>query len=173
MNKFTKFFDDAREETLARIDCDTKRYRMGFADINLVDSEGKPVTDAKIHARQLSHEFKFGCNLFLLDEFPDDEHNAKYREMFPKLFNYGIAPFYWSDFELEDGTPRIGREDIKVYRRPAPENIIRYCRENNIKIKGHPLFWHLFVPEWFDGDRDSTMPRINRRIRELAEAYGD
>lgn len=173
MKELCRFFEQQREETLCRIKCDTERHRMGFATIEVVDKDGTPVENTKISAKQLSHEFKFGCNSFMLDQFADVEHNEKYREMFPKLFNYTVVPFYWSDFELDDGNPRISKENIEVYRRPAPEKIIRYCNENNIKMKGHPMFWHNFVPKWFDMDKETAMRRISQRIRELANAYGD
>ena len=39
-------------------------------------------------------------------------------------------------------------------------------------MKEHPFFWHSFVPEWFDMDKDTAMERIDRHIREICEAYG-
>lgn len=171
-NSFCRYFDEQKEETLTRVKCDTERHRMGYATIEITDGDGKSVDGVKVSAKQISHEFKFGCNSFMLDQFPDDEHNRKYREIFPKLFNYAIVPFYWSDFEPEDGKPRINREDINIYRRPAPEKVIAFCKQNNIKMKGHPLFWHSFVPEWFDMNKDTAMERIDRHIKEICEAYG-
>ena len=102
-----------------------------------------------------------------------DRRNLAYRREFASLFNYAVAPFYWSDFEPEDGKPRMGENPVDVYRRPVPEKVIRYCRENGIDLKGHPLFWHYFLPDWLPKDRDQVFRRLDTRLRELSGEYAD
>lgn len=170
---YLTYFEEQRAEMEARVELDTRRNRKAFARLKITDAKGRPVTGMKVRVNQVSHDFKFGCNLFMLDQFPDAERNAAYREEFAKLFNYGVAPFYWADFELTDGAPRMGENPPEVYRRPAPEAIIRYCMENGIELKGHPLFWHKFLPDWLPADRDLVLSRLDRRLRELSSEYGD
>ena len=170
---YLKYFEEQKAQMEARVALDTRRNRKAFAKLHITDKEGRPVTGVKVRVDQKSHDFKFGCNLFMLDQFPDEARNQAYRKEFKELFNYGIAPFYWADFELTDGAPRMGENPPDVYRRPAPEKILRYCGENGIDVKGHPLFWHKFLPDWLPEDRDESFYRLDRRLRELSSEYGD
>jgi GH35 family endo-1,4-beta-xylanase len=166
-------FEEQRVQTERRIEGDIQRYRKAFAKIRVVNSDGKPVENVKVRVNQRTHDFKFGCNIFMLEQFPDEEHNQAYREEFKKLFNYAIVPFYWSDFEPVDGEPRFGENPVDIYRRPAPEKVLKYCADNNIGVKGHPLFWHHFLPDWLVKDQDEAFFRVERRIREIAQVYKD
>ena len=170
---YLKYFEDQQAETKKRVELDTERHRKAFARVKLVDGDGQPVTGARVRISQKTHDFKFGCNCFMLDQFPDEERNLAYRREFASLFNYAVAPFYWADFEPEDGQPRMGENPVDVYRRPAPEKVIRYCRENGIDLKGHPLFWHYFLPDWLPKDRDQVFRRLDTRLRELSGEYAD
>ena len=82
--------------------------------------------------RQTGHEFKFGANLFMLDEFESEEKNRIYREKFPEAFNLATVPFYWNDLEPEEGKPRYAADSPKIYRRPAPDLCVAYCKEKGI-----------------------------------------
>ena len=62
--------------------------------VAFVDGQGNPLKEVSFTAEQISHDFKFGCNLFLLDEFETEEKNKLFRKLFPSMFNYGIVPFY-------------------------------------------------------------------------------
>lgn len=173
LHTYLKYFEEQKAQMEARVALDTRRNRKAFAKLHITDKEGRPVTGVKVRVDQKSHDFKFGCNLFMLDQFPDEARNQAYRKEFKELFNYGIAPFYWADFELTDGAPRMGENPPDVYRRPAPEKILGYCGENGIDVKGHPLFWHKFLPDWLPADRDESFYRLDRRLRELSSEYGD
>ena len=67
---------------------------MGAFLLELLDVDGNPINNAKVHINQISHAFNFGCSLFLLDELENDERNKKYREYFKKCFNYSVVPLY-------------------------------------------------------------------------------
>lgn len=171
--QYVKYFNEQRTETDERVNSEIERNRKAFFHVHVVDGKGKPVTGATVKIKQVGHDFKFGCNNFLLDQLRTDEANVAYRAKYASLFNYSIVPFYWSDFELEDGKPRFGENPVSVYRRPAPEKVIKYCTENGIQMKGHPLFWHHFLPAWLPKDRDEAFVRIDKRLRELAKEYGN
>lgn len=170
---FLKYFDAQRRAAEQRIEGDIQKYRMGFVTLCLKDKNGNAVPNAKVTVKLVKHHFKFGCNIFMLDQFPDAQRNTIYKNEFIKLFNYATAPFYWSDYEVTDGNPRTGFNAAEVYRRPAPEKVIRFCKENGIGIKGHPLMWHSFLPDWLVRDREEAFFRMDRRFRELSEAYGN
>ena len=56
----------------ARINEGIERNRKGYFKVTVTDGEGKPV-EATVKVKQKSHEFRFGCNMFMLDEIPDSK----------------------------------------------------------------------------------------------------
>lgn len=56
-----------------RVASGIEKNRKGWAKIQSIDSEGNPVSDVHVHATQKTHEFKYGANLFLLDELESEE----------------------------------------------------------------------------------------------------
>lgn len=155
------------------IDRGTEMNRMGFAHIQLLDADKKPVKGARVRVKQAGHEYLFGCNAFMLNQFPEAEQNAQYVETFTKLFNEAVIPFYWSDFEPEDGNPRFSRDSKPVYRRPNTEECLEFCEKYHVTPKGHPLCWHCFLPEWLPQNSEALMERLERRIREIADYCGN
>lgn len=173
MTEYLKYYYENKEATDRRIAEDTERYRKGDATVRFTDREGRAVKVKNLRIRQKAHAFKFGCNIFMLDQFPDEEHNSAYREKFPELFNYAIVPFYWSDYEVEEGKTRDGLSPTYVYRRPGPEQVLRYTEEKGLDVKGHCLMWHRFLPDWLPEDGEKTMEYLTRRISHIAELYGE
>ena len=128
----------------------------------------------KIHIRQTKHKFLFGCTAFMLESFEVDEKEDKFKELFSNLFNQAVVPFYWSDLEPEEGKVRFSKDSENIYRRPAPDIVIDFCREYGIEPKGHCLTWNWFVPQWLEKYGSDDRKRIlERRFKEIAERYGD
>lgn len=157
----------------ARIERGIEENRKGDGTIALVGPDGKPVAGARITLRQLGHEFHFGCNAFMLGEFPEAEQNARYEETFKELFNLAVIPFYWSDLEPEEGALRFAKDSRPIYRRPPPDRVLEYCETNGIVPKGHPLLWHLFRPNWLSTDEREMRRQIRRRFQQIGERYAD
>ena len=105
-------------------------HRKGLFAVKVLGREGKPLAGVPVHVKLARHEFKFGCAMFLLDQFGDDRRNQLYREMFPKLFNYGVLPLYWDTLEPEEGHPRFDKSSENIYRRPALDLVRDYCAEH-------------------------------------------
>lgn len=170
--KLARHFLRKDPEIEARISEGIESNRKGFGGIKLIDAKGDPIKKASIKLSLKQHEYHFGCNLFMLDEFPDGEQNAAYREIFKEVFNLGVIPFYWCDLEPEDGYLRFDKSSPKIYRRPPPDLCLEYCRENGLIPKGHPLLWHRFFPEWLrHSSKQDVALRIARRFREIADRY--
>ena len=87
--------DIIKERTAAGIE----NARKGFATVKVVDADGKPVPGAKISVRQKTHDFGYGANIFMLDEFETEEKNTEYRRVFREYFNMATVPFYWDTLE--------------------------------------------------------------------------
>ena len=147
-------------------------YRKGTAKITVTDENGSPVPGTKIQFRQKSHEFKFGANLFMLDELETEEKNKQYKAYFKELFNLATLPFYWSDLVPEKGKPRYGKDSAKIYRRPAPDLCVEYCKANSIEPKLHCLTYDNFIPSWLLKSSVAEIKKeYSRRFGEIAERY--
>lgn len=159
------------DETEFRIQHGIENNRKGFGRIHLSDAQGNPIERAEIQFRHLRHEYRFGCNAFMLDQFEEQEKNAKYEELFAGTFNLAVLPFYWSDLEPEEGNPRFAAGSAPIYRRPPPDTVLDFCDRNRITAKGHLLCYHDFAPSWVPTEREKLEIRIEQRIREIAQRY--
>ena len=151
-----------------------EHYRKGDACLTITDENGKTIPNAKITLRQKSHEFRFGANLFMLDELETPEKNEKYKKCFADVFNMATLPFYWETLEPERGKPRYAKDSEKVYRRPAPDLCIEFCEKNGIEPREHALAYEAFFPKWLRGAETAEVKKeLERRYAEIAERYAD
>ena len=154
-----------------KLDRDIEENRKGAFAIRFTDKDGNVLKGVKVKVKQVSHEFKFGCNIFFLDQFEDEERRRLYREKFKELFNYAVVPLYWDTLEPEEGKPRFGAESPFVFRRPPVDTVVDFCRENGIRMKGHCLIYNSFQPDWLGEDSREIKIKIDRRLRAIAERY--
>ena len=162
-----------QEMLRARIDSGIELSRKSSVKIKVTDAAGKPIPGAKITLKQKTHDFKYGANIFLLDELPDEERNAEHRRIFAESFNLATVPFYWDTLEPVKGQPRYGKDSPKVYRRPAIDLCLEYCRENGIEPKAHCLVYDKFRPKWVPMDEQGARDAYLARMENLAEHYAD
>ncbi len=157
-----KYWDVWNPEVQKKIDEDIEANRKADATVNV----GKIKDGTDVAIEQISHDFIFGAHIFNFDQLGDDALNAKYKSLYGSLFNSATVSFYWQKFEMQPNRPRFKSEywDSAKYwngidspktqphwRRPAPENVIRYCKEMGIRIHGHPLIWDnrsWHMPTW-------------------------
>ena len=155
----------------SKLDRDIEENRKGAFALSFTDENGNPLSDVKVSVKQISHEFKFGCNLFYLDEFPDEKRRLAYREKFTKLFNYAVIPLYWDTLEPEEGNPRFAEDSPYVHRRPPVDSAVKFCEENGLRMKGHCLIYNSFQPDWIGEDSREIKIKIDRRLKAIAERY--
>ena len=167
-------FHEKREETEKRIADGIEKYRKGDFKISLKDKNGAPISGARITLSQKSHEFKFGANLFLLDEMESKEKNEKYKWAFAETFNMATLPFYWNSTEPERGHLRYEKNSTPLYRRPPIDLCMEFCEKNGIEPREHALAYVSLFPKWLN---DLTVPEIKRelerRFKEISERYAD
>ena len=168
--RLTEYLFREDPEVEFRINTGTEMNRKGFAKIHLFQNNEK-VEHAQIRYRQKNHQFRFGANLFMLDQFENKEENAMYRERFASLFNFATVPFYWADLEPEQGKPRFSKDSPNVYRRPAPDLCVEFCKEHGIGMKGHCLLWQTTMPTWASRDRKILAEQVEKFFREVGERY--
>lgn len=167
------YFRRYENEVSHRIRCGIEENRKGNAHIRVVDKAGNPIEGVKIRYRLKNHAFRFGANLFMLDEFETPEKNAAYRKLFAELMNLATLPFYWKDQEPVQGQTRYAADGPKIYRRPATDLCLAYCKEKGIEPKGHCLNYDYFRPAWIaNAPIEEYKKALEKRFRELAERYG-
>ena len=66
--KVLELFYAQEEQTEKRVSSGIEKYRKGNARLRITDSLGNPISNTKIKVTQRSHEFRFGANIFMLDE---------------------------------------------------------------------------------------------------------
>ncbi len=136
-----------------------EKHRMGDVVV-LVETAGRPVQGAKVEITQTRHAFLFGCNIFGLRPGEEGETQRLYQERYKALLNYATLPFYWGAYERQRGSP-----DEERLRRMA-----RWCRDNGIHVKGHPVVWHEVFPGWIS-ENEPLEPLLEKRIQEIVGRF--
>ena len=137
--KVLELFEKNKEYMNERINSGIELYRKGYVEICVKDKDGNNVPGVKISVKQKSHEFKFGANMFMLDEFENEEKNELYKKYFSETFNMATLPFYWDSTEPEKGKTRYAKGSEKLYRRPPIDLCIEFCEKNGIEPREHAL----------------------------------
>jgi GH35 family endo-1,4-beta-xylanase len=171
--KILDLFDEQSDFVNEKVTYGIETYRKGNGKVRVLDKNGAPIAGAKIKLSQKSHEFRFGANIFMLDELETLEKNEIYKKYFADVFNMATLPFYWDALEPERGKPRYATDSEKVYRRPAPDLCIEFCEEHGIEPREHALAYENFFPKWlYDQPTARVKKALNRRCREIAERCG-
>lgn len=172
--KVLELFEVEKESLEEKIKTNIELYRKGSAEIIVKDINGNPVNNVKITVKQISHEFKFGANIFLLDELETEEKNEKYKECFCELFNMATLPFYWDATEPEKGHTRYNKNSEKIYRRPPIDLCIEFCEKHGIEPREHALAYDAFFPKWlYNTSVDEVKVSLEKRYSEISERYAD
>lgn len=151
-----------------------EQNRKGYAVITVTDGAGNAIEGAVINVSQRTHEFKFGANIFMLDELETDQKNAAYKKYFTDVFNMATLPFYWDSTEPEKGRTRYESDSAPLYRRPAIDRCIEFCQKHGIEPREHALAYEAFFPKWLYGASvDEIKAALEKRYREISERYAD
>lgn len=155
--------------------------RKAFARVRVCGADGKVLAGEKIKVEQLNHEFLFGCGAFEAIPYTSgmipkelnlsDDRREDFRKMqedrmqkWLGLFNYGTLPFYWGNFEPEEGKP-----NTQVLKKAA-----EFLKSKDVKVKGHPLCWHTGCVPWLMHYDNATIlkKQLERIHREVSEFKG-
>ncbi len=124
-----------------------EQHRQADAVVVVVDAQGRPVPGASLKIEQTRHAFLFGCNIFRWGRLPDEHLEAAYRQRYAALLNYATLPFYWASYERQRGKPN----------HEYTEQVARWCKEQGIVCKGHPLAWNHADPAWLPEETDEIL----------------
>ena len=171
-----------------QLDINIKANRMGSFTLDFrkkatkYSYKGYAVKDVKVEL--VKHDFLFGCNAFLIDGFRNEDGSVnqadadKYGETFKKLFNYATLAFYWPEFEPTEGKMRFSKDSEYMYRRPAAETSLDFCKKYDLTPKGHCLVWHINdfwgQPKWAIAPKDPEYIKdlTFKRIKAIADYCG-
>jgi endo-1,4-beta-xylanase len=134
---------DIGKDYEARVRSGIEHNRKSPATIEIVSSSGAKVAGAKVSVKQTSSDFLFGCAFPMWTEPPARLGDAGWRDWndyFTHIFNYATTEnsIKWGPMEPVEGQ----------YHYESADFIAKWCKERNIKLKGHNLVWPLDCPEW-------------------------
>lgn len=146
------------------------RVRMGIeqnrksgAAVEVVDAGGRKIAGAAVSVRQVSHDFLFGCAFPAWTGVPKhlgEDGWENWNKYFTRIFNYATSEnaLKWGPLEREEGT----------YRWEGGDFMVSWCRERDIRIKGHTLIWpyankgHGF-PTWLQNHTPEKVHQLAKR----------
>lgn len=163
-NPITQYLD---ENFLAQTDGRIRNIRTGSFTLKIKNqSTGLPIKFTNIEYNLLKHDFIFGCNIFALNKTNSAAGDLAYGDYFSKLFNLAVIPFYWRQYEPQQGN--FSRDEWI-------NTTIIWCENNNITTKGHPLAWRnpAGYPSWLPDDLSEVWTLLKSRIDRIAEMYKD
>lgn len=79
------------------------------------------------------------------------------------------------EYEMKWGINEPGSEKGTYFYDDA-DNLVKWAKENNKKMRGHALVWYQNVPKWFEKEattKEKTLQLIEERINQLMTRYGD
>jgi len=155
---------DADRAALQRAKKATERVRKEDVSITVRTAGGAPVSGARVLAEQVSSSFHVGCNIFGFGRFSSPEQNSLYAKRFEQLFDFATLPFYWQSYEPQRGKPQ------HAYR----EEVARWCKEQAITAKGHPLAWTVNAgrPRWLQGlSPQESLAALRGRITDCVSHF--
>ncbi|MBQ7353836.1 MAG: endo-1,4-beta-xylanase [Clostridia bacterium] len=169
-----KYFEDNKDFFEKTVYPNIEKYRKGDIIVSVVDESGNAVKNAEIEMNQTKHEFKFGANLFMLDELETEEKNQLYKNYFKDVFNMATLPFYWNAIEETKGVLRYDKDSYKFYRRPPIDLCMEYCEKHDIEPREHSLAFDQTFPLWLKGAPIETVKiELERRFKEISDRYAD
>ncbi len=150
------------DEILGQAEERIAKHRKGMATLRIVGPDGRPLpAGVDLRIRQTRHKFLFGCNIFKLGRCRTPQDSAAYAERFAELLNFATLPFYWWSYERQKGRPMDDRTD----------EIIRWCHDHGVAMKGHPLAWNYVDPRWLAGTPEEVMQLQFERITRCVERF--
>ena len=152
---------DTEPDPFETADARIERHRKSDVEIRVVDADGKPIPGAKVDVKQTNSAFLFGSNIFMWGRFGDSDLDAAYKQRFAEVFNFATLPYYWWSYERKQGEPA---HDHRM-------QVAKWCLENGIKPKGHPLAWNYVDPGWLPDDSEEILGLQLARIGDCVSHF--
>lgn len=150
---------------------DIKKNRMTDVTLTLRKSDGTPLANQQVTVEQTNHDFLFGTAASDLIPLTNGEYIGEEKERAEQradkitaLFNAVTLPFYWARFEPEKGNPITAKV----------KNAARWCLDQKMLTKGHPLCWHTLTADWLlDMSNAEILKAQTARIKRDVSDFRD
>ncbi|MBE6361079.1 MAG: endo-1,4-beta-xylanase, partial [Treponema bryantii] len=100
-----------------------------------------------------SDYFKLGCGIYGYNMETNAINHKEYMEVAKKHFNSCtltnlMKPVYvLSEYDSIDNFESGNSEPVLNFQ--IIEDTLKWCKENNVQMRGHTLVWHTQAPKWF------------------------
>ena len=169
-----RYFEQNKDFFESTVYPNIEKYRKGDIKLHFKDKNGNSISVDNKKIKQVSHEFKFGANIFMLDELESEDKNQAYKDYFKSVFNMATLPFYWDSLEEEKGKLRYDSDSYKFYRRPPIDLCMEFCEENGIEPREHALAYEHHFPAWLkNASVDKVKSALELRYKQIADRYAD
>jgi len=143
-----------------------EQYRKGDAKLKFILNDTSiQLSKSKLSINLSKHDFKFGVSMTQARRLYRTKDYEEYLSKLDDVFNYTTLGLYWY---LTDERNNY-YHNVEEYL----ENVIKWLKNKNITIKGHPLIWHESLPKWVRNfkDMDELDKLIKDRIKNLILKY--
>ena len=172
--KVLEQFELQKDTWLPRAQDGIEQYRKGDMTVTVTDLQGNAIPNARVSVNQTAHAFRFGANLFMLDELETADKNEQYKRYFTDIFNMATLPFYWDATEPTEGNTRYDKDSEPMYRRPPIDRCMEFCEQHGIEPREHGLAYEHFFPAWLSGaDSDTVKCAMEKRYAQIAKRYAE
>jgi endo-1,4-beta-xylanase len=162
----TYYVDDAqviRQSGDWLADANTRIEEIRKRDVNLEirDSGGSVVNSGSIEVRQISHHFAFGSALA-----KEVNSNATYADFFKNNFEWAV---FENEAKWYDNEPSQGNVSYAT-----PDQMYDFCEQNNIKVRGHCIFWAVedYVQDWIMNlSTQQLQSAVESRLESVVNHY--
>ncbi len=138
-----------------------EKYRKGDADLHLLNAANHPIVNATVEIHQTRQAFPFGSAIsaaFL--------RSPQWQQSFLKHFNTAVLE---NESKWTSNEPRQG-----VTNYTNADNLIAWCKANNIAVRGHCLFYEGSggQPGWLSGlSADQLRTALENRATSAASHF--
>ena len=80
LEQFLSNFRENHDAIEARTQKSIEENRKSDMTLSFTNKDGNPLKNVQVSIKQKTHDFRFGCNLFMLDELETEEKNEIYGE---------------------------------------------------------------------------------------------
>ncbi len=154
------------ERMMKQAEDNIEKYRKGDVSIQFKTRDGKLLRDLDVNITQKTHDFLFGCIIFDLIRGENTYRPDRFKEMYKKIFNLAVFPFYWPGYE--------SRQGFTQWEAMLP--VIDWCKMNGITTKGHPLVWATKsgIPRWLgEYNVKETEELLKTRVLNITAGFRD
>ncbi len=109
---------------------------------------------------------KRGINIGAAVDFIPLQTDANYRDILIREFNIMVPENAW---KFDHVHPTQGHYDFKEV-----DVLMAFAKAHNLKMRGHPLAWHLLIPQWVikgNFNRDQWIEILREHIKTLVGRY--